>query len=115
MSRQDLQKSLGLKDAEHFRKAYLLPALETGWIEMTIPYKPRGFLAASSNRTAGRGVAEETNVRGMNGESLPDLARCHMSTAPENLRRLLVENRLHPPPSEQRPPHLSLPCGTMGR
>ena len=34
-------KSLGLKDDEHFRKAYLLPALEAGLIEMTIPDKPR--------------------------------------------------------------------------
>lgn len=34
-------KSLGLKDDEHFRKAYLLPALDTGLIEMTIPDKPR--------------------------------------------------------------------------
>ena len=44
MSRQDLQKALGLKDAEHFRRVYLLPALETGWIEMTIPDKPRSSL-----------------------------------------------------------------------
>jgi hypothetical protein len=26
---------LGLKDDEHFRKKYLLPALEAGFIEMT--------------------------------------------------------------------------------
>jgi len=32
---------MGLKDAEHFRKSYLLPALEIGVIEMTIPDKPR--------------------------------------------------------------------------
>ncbi len=41
MSRQALQEALGLKDGEHFRKAYLLPALEAGLIEMTIPDKPR--------------------------------------------------------------------------
>jgi hypothetical protein len=41
MTRQQLKTALGLKDDEHFRKAYLLPALDAGWIEMTIPDKPR--------------------------------------------------------------------------
>ncbi|AEK57758.1 Fic family protein [Acidithiobacillus caldus] len=41
MTRQQLKEALGLKDDEHFRKSYLLPALETGLIEMTIPDKPR--------------------------------------------------------------------------
>ena len=41
MTRQDLRKALGLKNDEHFRKAYLLPALQAGLIEMTIPDKPR--------------------------------------------------------------------------
>lgn len=40
-TRKQLKESLGLKDDEHFRKAYLLPALEAGLIEMTIPDKPR--------------------------------------------------------------------------
>jgi ATP-dependent DNA helicase RecG len=33
VSRQDLQRLLGLKDDEHFRKAYLLPAIKGGVIE----------------------------------------------------------------------------------
>ena len=41
MTRQQLKQALGLKDDEHFRKAYLLPALDAGLIEMTIPDKPR--------------------------------------------------------------------------
>ncbi len=41
MTRQQLKEALGLKDDEHFRKAYLLPVLEAGLIEMTIPDKPR--------------------------------------------------------------------------
>jgi Fic family protein len=41
MTRKQLKETLGLKDDEHFRKAYLLPALEAGLIEMTIPDKPR--------------------------------------------------------------------------
>ena len=39
--RHQLQQALGLKDDEHFRKAYLLPSLEAGMIEMTLPDKPR--------------------------------------------------------------------------
>jgi Fic family protein len=41
MTRQQLKEALGLKDDEHFRKAYMLPALDAGLIEMTIPDKPR--------------------------------------------------------------------------
>jgi ATP-dependent DNA helicase RecG len=40
ISRQEIQNALGLKDDEHFRKSYLLPALESGLIEMTVPEKP---------------------------------------------------------------------------
>ena len=41
MTRQRLQEALGLKHEDHFRKAYLIPALRSGLIEMTIPDKPR--------------------------------------------------------------------------
>jgi|SRR6185295_11204057 len=41
MSRQELQATLGLSDAEHFRKVFLVPTLGAGLIEMTIPDKPR--------------------------------------------------------------------------
>lgn len=41
MTRLQLKEALGLKDDEHFRKTYLLPALVAGLIEMTIPDKPR--------------------------------------------------------------------------
>ncbi len=41
MSRKGLQEELGLRDDEHFRKAYLRPALESGLLERTIPEKPQ--------------------------------------------------------------------------
>lgn len=41
MKRADIQKALGLKHEDHFRDAYLLPALAAGVIEMTQPDKPR--------------------------------------------------------------------------
>lgn len=44
MKRMKLQAALGLKHEDHFREAYLLPALEAEWIERTIPDKPRSRL-----------------------------------------------------------------------
>jgi ATP-dependent DNA helicase RecG len=41
MTRQELQEKLGLKNAEHFRKHYLVPALAGGFVAMTIPDKPQ--------------------------------------------------------------------------
>jgi ATP-dependent DNA helicase RecG len=40
MTRGQLMKALGLKDRMHFSKEYLAPAMEAGYIEMTIPEKP---------------------------------------------------------------------------
>jgi len=62
MTRQRLQHDLGLKDDEHFRKAYLQPALEAGLIEMTIPDKPRSSrqkyrLTAKGRARLGKGDA----------------------------------------------------------
>lgn len=41
MSRQQIQSALGLKSEEHFRSAYLKPALVANIIEMTLPDVPR--------------------------------------------------------------------------
>lgn len=41
MSRQALQQALGLKHEDHFRGAYLTPALSLGLVEMTLPQAPR--------------------------------------------------------------------------
>jgi ATP-dependent DNA helicase RecG len=40
-SRQELLRDLGLRDREHFRKSYLMPALKSGLLERTIPDKPQ--------------------------------------------------------------------------
>ena len=40
MSRPALQEAMHLKNAEHFRKAYLAPAIAAGWLEMTLPHAP---------------------------------------------------------------------------
>jgi hypothetical protein len=38
---RELQNMAGLKHRPHFIKAYLEPLLAAGWLEMTIPSKPR--------------------------------------------------------------------------
>ena len=43
-SRKELQEMLRLKNAEHFRKAYLFPAITAGLVEMTLPDKPKSRL-----------------------------------------------------------------------
>ena len=43
-TRQELQEKLGLADREYFRKVYLLPALEAGYIVPTLPDKPNSRL-----------------------------------------------------------------------
>jgi ATP-dependent DNA helicase RecG len=44
LSRDELQVRVSLTDRENFRKGYLLPALEGGLIERTIPDKPQSRL-----------------------------------------------------------------------
>jgi predicted HTH transcriptional regulator len=41
VTRKELQHALVLKGEENFRKLYLTPALESGYVEMTIPDKPK--------------------------------------------------------------------------
>ncbi|MCC6548770.1 MAG: hypothetical protein IT279_01745 [Ignavibacteriaceae bacterium] len=41
MSRPELQKLLGIKHRPHFMKIYINPALVSGYIELTIPEKPK--------------------------------------------------------------------------
>lgn len=44
MDRQEIQDKLGLFHRENFRANYLKPALEQGFVEMTIPDKPNSRL-----------------------------------------------------------------------
>ena len=44
MARAEIMKKLGLKDRAHFRREYLVRAMESGFIEMTIPEKPNSRL-----------------------------------------------------------------------
>lgn len=44
LNRQEIQEKLKLSDREHFRLSYLKPALDSEFIEMTIPDKPNSRL-----------------------------------------------------------------------
>ena len=53
MSRKDMQLALDLRHEDHFRRAYLNPALALGLVEMTLPDKPRS--GNQRYRLTGRG------------------------------------------------------------
>jgi ATP-dependent DNA helicase RecG len=63
MSRRQLQDALALKDDEHFRTAYLNPALEARLIEMTIPDKPQSSRQKYRLTDAGRALLATTQDR----------------------------------------------------
>ena len=52
-SREELQHAVGLKDRMNFQRAYLEPLLAGGWLEMTIPDRPRSRLQRYQTTAAG--------------------------------------------------------------
>ena len=63
MTRQCLQEALGLKHEDHFRKAYLIPTLRSGLIEMTIPDKPRSSKQRYRLTVAGSAYLKQTEEK----------------------------------------------------
>ena len=66
MTARQIREALNLADREHFRTGYLIPALQSGLIEMTIPDKPRSRLQRYRLTAAGlacaRRVGDTTGV-----------------------------------------------------
>ena len=54
VTRQELQDALSFGNRDHFRKAYLLPALAAGLVEMTQPDKPNSRSQRYRLTAAGR-------------------------------------------------------------
>lgn len=59
MSREEIQAALDLKDRKSFRARYLVPALDAGLVEMTIPEKPNSRLQKYRLTEKGRMVVRE--------------------------------------------------------
>lgn len=57
-SREELQHAAGMRNREHFRKAYLEPLLTSGWLERTIPDKPRSRMQKYRTTEAGRAASK---------------------------------------------------------
>jgi ATP-dependent DNA helicase RecG len=56
MSRPELLTQLGLKDRKHLRERYLAPAIDAGWVAMTLPDKPQSRDQRYQLTAAGRAV-----------------------------------------------------------
>jgi hypothetical protein len=54
-----LQVALGLKARKNFRLLYLVPAIEAGLVEMTIPEKPNSRLQKYRLTKKGRELVEK--------------------------------------------------------
>lgn len=62
-TKRELMQPLGLKNDEHFRKAYMVPALSSGFLEMTIPDKPNSRLQKYRLTAKGRAwLAQHPNA-----------------------------------------------------
>ena len=62
MSRKALQDALGLKSDANFRTLYLVPALEAGLLEMTIPDKPKSSRQQYRLSAAGAALRQRTSA-----------------------------------------------------
>ena len=62
MTARQIRDALNLADREHFRTGYLLPAVQAGLIEMTIPDKPRSRLQRYRLTGAGRAYLQQQAV-----------------------------------------------------
>ena len=63
MSRKALQDALGLKSDANFRTLYLVPALETGLLEMTIPDKPKSSRQQYRLSAAGQALRQRAQTQ----------------------------------------------------
>jgi ATP-dependent DNA helicase RecG len=57
-ARDELQAFVGLTHRQHFIKEYLNPLLAAGWLEMTLPDKPRSSKQRYRLTNKGRSVLD---------------------------------------------------------
>ena len=65
LKRSDIQKKLQLRNGEYFRKNYLIPSIENGIVEMTIPEKPQSskqrYRLTEKGKALKKELDQETN------------------------------------------------------
>lgn len=61
--REDIQKHLGLKDREYFRKALLIPFVKEGLLALTIPDKPSSPKQQYITTEEGKELLKDTKER----------------------------------------------------
>ena len=66
LKRSEIQEKLSLKHEDYFREKYLIPALEAGLIEMTIPDKPRSSKQRYRLTEAGRLLINQSPMKRIN-------------------------------------------------
>lgn len=62
MKRAEIQQALGLEHEDHFRDAYLQPAMAAGGVAMTVPDKPRS--SRQQYRLTSQGLALRADLLG---------------------------------------------------
>jgi len=67
LSAQLIREGLSLKDRTHARKAYINPALELGFIEMSIPDKPKNRLQEYRLTAKGKRIVQQFVTGGGEG------------------------------------------------
>ena len=67
MGREELQGNMGLRDRKSFRDLYLVPALHAGYIEMTIPDKPKSRLQKYRLTSKGKALIDAQRIRKVKG------------------------------------------------
>jgi ATP-dependent DNA helicase RecG len=66
LKRSEIQEKLGLRNGEYFRKNYLMPSIEVGIVEMTIPDKPNS--SKQRYRLTEKGKALKSEIEQLNNK-----------------------------------------------
>ena len=91
-----MQNALGIKDDDHMRLAYIVPAMADGLIEMTIPDKPQSRLQKYRLTDKGRSwLATQTDA----GKKRPCARYSIEKSLPDEREPLISSNAMKKTPA----------------